>query len=182
MSQYYAPTYGTALVLSEKEYFSFLKQYKKICKPIMDKEDENDLGLAIMEEDCSLEECFFAKSEVIKEKIKENLPFPKTELNSPNLLFFNIQHVSTDESDGMGLYPMKKYKKDDSKEFKNLRSEDCYAIWSDKSTSLNSVLNNQTYKSKDEIINEYKTKLQAYLPDDFDWEEHIGSFSFCTFA
>ena len=38
------------------------------------------------------------------------------------------------------------------------------------------------YKYTEEIVKEFKEKLAAYVPDDFDWESHIGFFQCASFA
>lgn len=39
-----------------------------------------------------------------------------------------------------------------------------------------------TYHSYEEIREEFQLKLKAYLPKDFDWDSHIGVFSYASYA
>ena len=50
------------------------------------------------------------------------------------------------------------------------------------STRPQDLLGDDGYKSTEEIIKEFKEKLAAYVPDDFDWESHIGFFQCASFA
>ena len=57
-----------------------------------------------------------------------------------------------------------------------------YIIYTDRSTRPQDLLGDEGYKSTEEIVKEFKEKLAAYVPDDFDWESHIGFFQCATFA
>lgn len=59
---------------------------------------------------------------------------------------------------------------------------DAIIIWSDKSMMPWEILNGNSYKSTDDIIEEFKEKLATYLPDDFNWKSHIGFIEFAVFA
>lgn len=51
----------------------------------------------------------------------------------------------------------------------------------DKTFSARSVLKGGFYNNADELVAEYKSKLQRYLPDDFDWLAAIGEvdYAYC---
>lgn len=40
----------------------------------------------------------------------------------------------------------------------------------------------QAYTSPDELYGEFKEKLEGLVPDDFPWEEHVGTFQYSVFA
>ena len=54
--------------------------------------------------------------------------------------------------------------------------------YTDKSTRPQDLLRADGYKSTEEIVKEFNEKLAAYIPDDFDWESHIGFFQYAAFA
>ena len=41
---------------------------------------------------------------------------------------------------------------------------------------------NPPYRSYDELVGEFKGFLQEYLPDDFDWDNHVGVFRYACYA
>ena len=57
-----------------------------------------------------------------------------------------------------------------------------YVIYTDKSTRPQDLFAKDGYKTIDEIVEEFKEKLAAYVPDDFDWESHVGFFQCAELA
>lgn len=55
-------------------------------------------------------------------------------------------------------------------------------VESDKSLVTKNILEGKYYKTKEEIIDEFKAKLGRYLPDDFDYEENIGDVEYAVFC
>ncbi|WP_099203894.1 hypothetical protein [Scatolibacter rhodanostii] len=51
-------------------------------------------------------------------------------------------------------------------------------VCADKPTDSMSLLKNQSYIFIRELINEYRCKLHAFLPEDFDYQNHIYQFSY----
>lgn len=64
------------------------------------------------------------------------------------------------------------------------RSEDPDFIFvtADKGCFAKNVLRGDFYKSKDELVQEFKDKLSRYLPEDFDWLANIGDLDYAIFA
>lgn len=64
------------------------------------------------------------------------------------------------------------------------RSEDPDLIFvtADKGCFAKSVLRGDFYKSKDELVQEFKDKLSRYLPEDFDWLANIGDLDYAISA
>ena len=91
---------------------------------------------------------------------------------------FNCVEYCEEECSGGVLYP---FKKPASGKFVDVE-DGSYIIYTDKSTRPQDLLGNDGYKSTEEIIKEFKEKLAAYVPDDFDWEAHIGFFQCASFA
>ena len=60
--------------------------------------------------------------------------------------------------------------------------EGYYGIFfTDKSTLPQKIFKG-TYHSMDEIIDEFKEKLEDYLPKDFNWKAHIGFIQYAIYA
>lgn len=60
--------------------------------------------------------------------------------------------------------------------------ENSFIIYTEKSTLPQAFLQNESYHSVDEIIKEFKTKLGIYLPENFDYQSHIGYVEFALYA
>ena len=165
MSSYWAGYHGTALVLKEEEYVAFLHKYAEVQK-----KNETDL----MEEIDEIGLC----------------EFEFTYGTDPSKRFF-ITELLTDENDGMYLYPYMNdghpnicnEEQDWSAKAYNLRSYNLYVMFSDKALdSPKAFFGKPIYSSYEELSNEFKNKIGAYLPADFDWDSHIGSLSYAAFA
>lgn len=91
---------------------------------------------------------------------------------------FNCVEYCEEECSGGVLYPFKKPARG---KFVNVK-DGSYIIYTDKSTRPQDLLRADGYKSTEEIVKEFKEKLAAYIPDDFDWESHIGFFQYAAFA
>ena len=166
MSQYWGAYHGVALVLTEPEFETFLDNYEKSYSNIKDTIEET-----------SLQECLFHNGK------------------NPEKTF-DITPVSTDDCSGMILFPFINKNGNvnerifDEKNtliqdiiYHDLRAENCYAIFSDKDFTSGRVFNPKyRYNSYDELLEEFQNKLKAYLPADFDWNSHIGDFSYACFA
>ena len=67
--------------------------------------------------------------------------------------------------------------------------DDCFELYegyygiffTDKSTLPQKIFKG-TYHSMDEIIDEFKEKLEDYLPKDFNWKAHIGFIQYAIYA
>lgn len=63
-----------------------------------------------------------------------------------------------------------------------LSDENSIIIYTEKSTLPQAFLQNESYHSVDEIIEEFKTKLGVYLPENFDYQSHIGYVKLALYA
>ena len=91
---------------------------------------------------------------------------------------FNCVEYCEEECSGGVLYP---FKKAACGKFVDVK-DGSYIIYTDKSTRPQDLLRADGYKSTEEIVKEFNEKLAAYIPDDFDWESHIGFFQYAAFA
>lgn len=172
MSSYWGAVYGTALVLSEEEFSAFLEKYSQknqiSIESIVEKinEDLNDLS-----------EYEFIRS----------TPYKKEP--------FNVTYVTTDKCDGMRLTPYwvnghpnvwNEEHPEWHKDFisKDLRAHNVYAIFTDKLTfkTMNLFGEAPAYSSYEDILTEFMDMLYSYMPEDFDWDAHIGAFHYAEYA
>lgn len=158
MSSYWAAYYGTALVLSEEEYVSFLNSYA----------EHHDIAREKMEED-------------IAEEGLRNYPFVRSKPTEADVTF-EITEILTDDCDGMRLVPYRTAPGDS--DYKLLRWHNCFVVFSDKypGSMLYHFSGEKAYESYDDLVTEFKDKLSAYLPEDFDWDTHIGVFDYAMYA
>lgn len=174
MSSYWAGYYGTALVLNENEFEDFLNKYTEIRHP----ETFTRPYIDQLFEDCPIGEYDFIKSRV-----------PETPAALADC--FNITPVLHEETDGPWFAPFIRPNGDwnliDGIKYTDIetditRGENRYVIFSD--CNLDSPRNwvKPAYPTYDSLVQEFKDKLQKYLPDDFDWNAHIGRFSYAAYA
>lgn len=186
MSSYWKGYYGVACVMKEEEYFGFLEKYaEKNGKDLDELEAEIDNeGLA----------CYsFIKSSCHDTKgstLEPDVPFEITE-------------ILTDDCDGMSLIPYRTRRKSDNAVIPNqyflgisgdkpivntdfrtrsLRANNCYVIFADRDMDGCKAFERKVYDSYEDLVQEFKDKLETYLPEDFDWDFHIGRFSYAAYA
>lgn len=162
MSSYWAGYWGSALVLTEAEFCDFVKHYAKIHH-----------------------------IENIEEKLKEARVVREYEWKkSLGDGTFEILDVLSHENDGMTFWPFMKKNKDGKYEpnvgphlvYNVMRSENCYVIFSDKNLDDVRSFFEMRYPSYEVFKQEFKDKMEAYLPKDFDWDAHLGNFSYAAYA
>ena len=57
-----------------------------------------------------------------------------------------------------------------------------YMFFSDRVLDSPLAVERRPYNSYGEFKQEFKDKMAAYLPDDFNWDAHIGRFSYACFG
>lgn len=57
-----------------------------------------------------------------------------------------------------------------------------YMLASEKQLDCADAFQEKPYASYRELVQEFKNKLEGYLPEGFDWDRHIGSFSYAMYA
>lgn len=161
MSMYYAAYFGHGLRLNNEEFDQFLNAYGAA----------NNLD--------------------IRKTLNEETPLREYTFQWSNQDYtFDITPIYTDDCDGMRLLPI--VKPDGSAnqpvtiEY-DLRAEDSYLIFADRSIEGPHAFNANTleykgYRSYSELKQEMIDKLQNYVPDNFDWDSHIGLFSYAAYA
>lgn len=163
MSQYWSGYHGTALVLSGKEFDDFMESYGKLHpEDCADLEDLEEGG-------ASVRDVLFRPSAEGRDR-------------------FRITDILKDNCDGMWLLPFVDSRGNlndgTDPEWCDLRHGDCYAVFADRPMSSPAVFRGPEYgyRSYEELLEEFRGKLEAYLPEDFDWNSHIGDFMYACYA
>lgn len=100
---------------------------------------------------------------------------------------FYFVDINNDNCDGMYFVPYiiggKQNKRTDP-DFLDflLRADNLYVIFSNQQLDCASAFFERPYESYDAFVQEFKDKAARYLPTDFDWDMHIGSFSYAAYA
>lgn len=161
MSSYWGANYGDALVLSQSEFDDFCEKYAK----------KHGLIKSILFDEETIEEYPFVSS---KEK---NENFWVTEINADNcddmylipFVFEGRPNVRNKETCQL-IYSI------------NLRHENCYAIFAKHCRYGMNAFMNPPYDSYESMKQEFIDDLSEYLPENFDWDKHIGSFSYASYS
>lgn len=181
MSGYWSATSGTVLVLSKEEVRDFFTRY--LLETYM-KDGVTDRDIDFI--DCMISnygDNFYFLRSAYRQSLLEGFHSLKSCVNERTTAehkkeLFNCVEYCEEECSGGMLYPFKK-----PAFGKFVEVEDgSYIIYTDESTRPQDLLGADGYKSTEEIVKEFKEKLAAYVPDDFDWESHIGFFQCATFA
>lgn len=89
-----------------------------------------------------------------------------------------------DDADGFNLIPYHvdgKLNKDwDSNEA--FYRKNAYVLTAERPIDGPGCFENPAYASYGEFVEEFKDKLKGYLPNDFDWDAHIGIYSYAAYA
>ena len=166
MSSHWAATHGIALVLSYKEMDEIVETY---CQKYPNtelaqkKQDEKDY-FSLYEDD------FFELA---------------------NGIMFSVTDVNTDYADGMYFIPFKcqdgsfntldKCETDDYVSYA-WREPGVYALFSEHAMDSAEAFIQNPYTTYEDLVQEFKNKLIGLVPDDFNWDAHIGRFSYATYG
>lgn len=107
-----------------------------------------------------------------------------------------VTRISPDDCDGMSFQPYYTNGKaniycpdenglninPDYVDFIVLRNETSYMFYSDRLLDSVEAFERRPYGSYEEFKREFKDKMGKYLPDDFDWDAHIGRFNYACYA
>lgn len=175
MSSWWSGCYGSGLVLNQKEFDGFLVKYKEWNHM------EGDTDLFNEEPVCEFD---FVRS------IYAGMNFSDSEKKGEDC--FWIADVLQDECDGMYFSPYMNQGKKNlymidgacNPEYisYDMRSEDLYVIWSDKELDSVQAFDEKPYASYEAFRNEFMEKLQRYLPEDFDWDSHLGKLRYAVYS
>lgn len=85
-------------------------------------------------------------------------------------------------------YPIPDRKGEDYKKFilamkrLGLRGKDQYVVFSDYQPDTLEFIRHPKYHDYEDILKEFKGKLESYLPEKFPWDERIGNYSYAYYA
>lgn len=171
MSSFWAGYSGTALVLNENEFNEMIDQYGSLALLFAEDDEEKEEIRCLMggkdsdhgdEVDFCLREYGFTYT-------------PDLGLKRSNRRTFEVTPVLSDDCSGMRFIPFKNEK------MSWIEGEkDCYVFFADKDSYI--PYGKKAYKDYDELVDEFKLKLSGYLPRNFDWDMHIGYFSYAAYA
>lgn len=159
MSSYWAGYHGQGLVLSELEFEEFLKNYREKCT---DDKSLSDL-MEYEDGDKTLSDIVFLSHTGHK---------------------FNIICAGDDCTEGFRLVPYRidgipntKWRQNEHIPFNNV-----YVLDADNPIDGMTCFEKKAYESYEAFVGEFKDKMNSCLPDDFDWDSHIGIFTYACFA
>lgn len=195
MSSYWSAMMETALILSPAEYDNMLLNYLQTAfKPHADLKDASHYMDSCEEFSDEVPVIKTSCLDAIKplyptmDAFLEKLQNDAYHLNTDTSIAKNLVHFSrynTDEYSGGTFYPIDTSA---NEEFNGQRmpyfdvADDSEVMYTRFSTLPIDLLKAQHYTSNDDIINEFKNAIGAYLPDDFDWEKHVGVFMCAAYA
>ena len=177
---YYAACYGDGCILDQNEFEALMQNYQKTHN-IPDEEQE-DLMDCVSCESANLIRSQYADTDTDGTK----LPFDHT---------FEISSITDDSASGVFFTPFIRSNSDElnitkvengkiveSQECQGIDTETVYFIYSDKSRVSAKTFIENPYPSFEDFVNEFKNKIEKYLPEDFDLKHHLGHISYALFA
>lgn len=174
-SNWYAES-GTALILNEKETIEFCKKYlKEICGRDMVKVPDAYTAFDELKTHALIRSKYKDK-QVDLYPIKEN---DENYFEISTLTFSGLLYE--DEMSGGLFYPFECDERCGEDNCFELYGDYYGIFFTDKSTLPQEIFKG-TYHSMDEIIGEFKEKLEDYLPEDFNWKTHIGFIQYAIYA
>ena len=193
MSSYYEAYYGSGLKLNQMEFNEFVERYLEVTgqskKDIVAKVwDYSELDYEI---DIESEFDDMVRSDEVLFIYGSDLS-----VMDQTKHFFQVVYVSPDNCDGMCFQPyysngkMNVYFDNEKEQIKNTdyvepisnRHEISYMFYSDHELDSPHAFKRKPYDSYEEFKQEFKDKMAAYLPDDFDWDAHIGRFNYACYG
>ncbi len=171
---YWAGYQGSGLVLKENEFNDFLSRYEKM--------NGDDISTFLEEE--PIREYAFVKSDYAGKYMEHD--------SIPSEHVFYVTDVLKDDCDGMFFTPyMSNGKKNlcwigeernPNYEEYGMRADNVYVFWADKSMDGVNAFDEKPYASYQVFVDEFKSKVEKYLPDDFEWDRHPGLFNYAAYA
>lgn len=187
MSSYWSAYYGTALVLNEDEFTQFLEKYTQI-RNLTEPFERPHIDQLF--EDCPIQEYDFIRS-----CCKKETPV------IPDDCFY-VTPILENETDGVWFAPfihpdgehwnissknVTAYLSDQNTKVIDCyaditRGDNLYAIFADYSMDSPLQWIHRPYPTYNSLVNEFKKKMEHYLPKDFNWNAHIGRISYAAYA
>lgn len=192
MSQYYAAYYGSGLKLSEDEFQDFTAKYLEVNNLTLE-----EFVKSVMGPDYEFNDAEEEFDSLIQGNAAEFVRSADIHKAHDERSVFGSVWISPDFADGMRFETYRTKTGKPNKTFldwkrqiwnpdhisaESLRDDVSYMFYSDKSFDGPSVFDERPYNSYEEFVQEFKDKLEAYLPAAFDWDAHIGRFNYAANA
>lgn len=186
MSSYWAGYAGTGLILTEPEFSAMLEVYME--------KNPNERETIENMEDCMVDEIGFIKSIYAG----SSMPGLQDKLDEYADKVVYICELTDDNVDGLTFWPF--YNPDGrmnvavkgedgcwgspkySHPIWDSKADRCYVCWSKKDMSSPRAFEEKPYESYDAFVAEFASEWAAYLPDNFDWNVHLGYMSYACYA
>lgn len=187
MSSYWAGYAGTGLVFKQSEFDEMLKVY-------MEKNEGEREAVENIEDGGIIDELAFIKSV----HAGESMPGLQDDTEKYRDKITHICELTDDNVDGFTFWPF--YNPDGkmnvNRELENgdwesakryhpiweSGADRCYVSWSKKDMTGPRAFDEKPYESYEAFVNEFKEKWAAYLPEDFNWDAHLGYMSYACYA
>lgn len=152
---------GQGLCLTEDEYEAFLDAYVKVQKATNNHE---------------------ALREV--EKLDEDEDLSNIWFVSPSGKKFSLFCADDGCTEGFRLIPYRMNGRPNKKwdTCPQTLSDNMYVLDCDRPIEGIDCFEEKAYKSYEEFVDEFKRKMESYLPKDFDWDAHIGMYNYACYA
>lgn len=175
MSQFWTGYHGTGLMLSRHEYIEMLKKYvKKATKRGNDLEMIN-IYINEGEDYICMDEYDFIRSD-------KNGKFYVYEYDSFTYSGFYFSPFFVDGKENVSVSGAGEEYREFVDEEIDIEDEPVYFILADKNLCSASVFRERPYDSYEAFKEEFVNKVGAYLPEDFDWDAHLGNFRVAAYA
>ena len=92
---------------------------------------------------------------------------------------FSFFEVTADSADGMRIFP---FQIDTFFSWNVFVLKWEYVVFADYQPDTLEFICNPQYHSYEDILKEFKGKLEKYLPENFPWDERIGRYSYAVYA
>ena len=196
MSEWNAGYYGSGLRLNEEEFMSFFKRYLAL--------NPKELKMAIEYfapgATCDQEEAFELTAEADQDcgYVPSNLAGTEIAMDPESEKRFGIVRIPDDDIyDGMRFMPYRvngkfnvpyvivgeeKSKNPEFVDWIDLRSETSYMVFCDRDLDGPMSFVRRPYDSYEDFVDEFRRKMGQYLPEDFDWDAHLGRFNYSAYC
>lgn len=171
MSSYWAGYSGTGLVLTVPEFNKMLKQYKEknpdqseIIDTAIENGDLNETGFIMSATDKT-----FTVFELSDDDVAGVTFFPFYRSDGR-------ENVTEKKEDGKWEYLESNYP------IWDLNEDRCYFLFSDKDMNSVKAFDEKPYASYQDFVQEFKNKIGGYLPENFDWDAHLGNLTYAAYA
>ena len=193
MSEWNAGYYGSGLRLNEEEFMSFFKRYLALNP----KEPKMAIEYFAPGATCDQEEVFELTAEADQDcgYVPSNLAGTEIAMDPESEKRFGIVRIPDDDIyDGMRFMPYRvngkfnvpyvivdeeKSKNPEFVDWIDLRSETSYMVFCDRDLDGPMSFVKKPYDSYEDFVDEFRRK---YLPEDFDWDAHIGRFNYSAYC